>query len=60
METTVIETSTAFGSDIVPKVGRLVVFLFHLFFQRKFIVHRLIGLAYLLQFILCFYWYFKK
>lgn len=60
METNVIETSTGFGSDTIQKLGRLIIFLFHLFFQRKFIVHRLVGLTYLIQYALCFYWYFKK
>jgi hypothetical protein len=60
MEATVIAPSTGFGSDIIQKIGRLIVFLFHLFFQRKFIVHRLVGLIYLIQYALCFYCYFKK
>jgi hypothetical protein len=60
METTVIESSTSLGSDIAQKVGGSIVFIFHLFFQRKFIVHRLVGLSYLIQYALCFYWYFKK
>jgi hypothetical protein len=60
METTAIETSNSLGSDTIQKLGRLVAFLFHLFFQRKFILHRLVGLSYLIQYLLCFYWYFKK
>lgn len=60
METSVIQTSTGFGSGTTQKIGRLIIFLFNLFFQRKFIVHRLVGLLYLIQYALCFYWYFKK
>jgi hypothetical protein len=60
METTVIAPSSGFGSDTTQKIGRLIIFLFNLFFQRKFIVHRLVGLCYLIQYALCFYWYFKK
>jgi len=60
MESTAINTSSNTGSETVQKLGRFLVFLFHLFFQRKFIVHRLVGLLYLIQYIFCFYWYFQK
>lgn len=60
METNVIETSTGLGSDLTQKLGRLIIFLFNLFFKPKFIVHRLVGLSYLIQYAACFYWYFKK
>ncbi|UJR18909.1 hypothetical protein I4U23_022037, partial [Adineta vaga] len=33
---------------------------FHVFFQRKFIVHRLMGLLYLIEYALSFYLYFKN
>ncbi|CAF0898265.1 unnamed protein product [Didymodactylos carnosus] len=44
----------------VQKVSKAVTFLFHLFFQRKFIVHRLTGLAYLVQYAMALYLYFKN
>ena len=34
------------------------VFLVELFFSKQFIVHRLFGLLYLIQFVLALYWYF--
>ncbi|CAF0797154.1 unnamed protein product [Didymodactylos carnosus] len=44
----------------LQKISKAVIFLFNLFFQRKFIVHRLTGLLYLIQYALAFYLYFKN
>ena len=47
-------TPLAFGIPNLPVVGGFV----HLFFARKFIVHRVLGLAYLLQYASVIYLYF--
>ncbi|CAF0790806.1 unnamed protein product [Adineta steineri] len=60
MDTTVIGNRTGSNLDIIQRIDRLITFLFHLFFQKKFLVHRLVGLLYLIQYALCFYWYCKN
>ncbi|CAF0830293.1 unnamed protein product [Rotaria sp. Silwood1] len=45
---------------LFAKIIYFVKLIFHLFFQRKFILHRLTGLSYLLQYFLAFYLYFKN
>ncbi|CAF4173965.1 unnamed protein product, partial [Rotaria sp. Silwood2] len=45
---------------IFGKIIYFIKLIFHLFFQRKFILHRLTGLSYLLQYFFAFYLYFKN
>ncbi|CAF0913100.1 unnamed protein product [Rotaria sordida] len=45
---------------IFVKIIYFIKLIFHLFFQRKFILHRLIGLLYLLQYFFAFYLFFKN
>jgi hypothetical protein len=47
-------------SKIFVKTLYFIKLLFNLFFQRKFLIHRLTGLSYLIQYFLAFYLYFKN
>ena len=47
-------------NTITLKIIYSIKFTFQLFFKRKFILHRLTGLAYLIQYMLTFYLYFKN
>ncbi|CAF3668616.1 unnamed protein product [Rotaria socialis] len=56
-------TNNAYSTDILNiifiKLIYFIKLIFNLFFQRKFILHRLTGLSYLLQYAYAFYLYFK-
>lgn len=60
MKTAMLETNSNFNSDLASQLVRIFQFLSRLFFQRKFVVHRLVGLTYLIQYIVTFVWYFRK
>jgi hypothetical protein len=47
-------------STIFVKIISFMKLFYHLFFQRKFILHRLTGLSYLIQYFVAFYLYFKN
>ena len=57
----ILITNTSYAPNIIDIIfAKMIYFIkmfFHVFFQRKFILHRLMGLSYLIQYGLAFYLY---